>query len=118
MADDDATAAARLKELLDELQGVAAAAADAAGVVELDQSRVGRLSRMDAMQAQQVSKETNRRRELQITRIKAALLRIDAGEYGLCVSCGEAIDPRRLALDPAAPLCIACAEAADGTRRG
>jgi DnaK suppressor protein len=114
----DADAGARLNELLEQLQAVTAAADDAAGVVELDQARVGRLSRMEALQAQQVSKETNRRRALQITRIKAALARLEAGEYGCCVSCGEEIDPRRLALDPAAPLCIACAEAADGARRG
>ena len=118
MTDDTGAAAARLHELLGELRAVADTAGDAAGVVELDQARVGRLSRMDALQAQQVSRETNRRRALQITRIEAALARIEAGEYGFCVGCDEAIDPRRLALDPAAPLCIDCAERADGSSRG
>ncbi len=103
--------------MLEELEAITATGQDAARVVELDQSRVGRLSRMDAMQAQAMSKETNRRRELQILRIKAALERIEHGEYGLCVACDEKIDVRRLELDPAAPLCIDCAEAADGAPR-
>jgi len=28
------------------------------------------------------------------------------------VTCGEAIEPRRLELDPATPLCLACAQRA------
>ena len=39
----------------------------------------------------------------------AALLRIDNGEYGECLNCGEDIAPKRLELDPANPVCIDCA---------
>ena len=81
----------------------------AAGVVELDQSKVGRLSRMDAMQAQAMSVETNRRREIELQRITNALHRLDEGEYGSCLRCGEDIDIQRLEIDPATPVCIECA---------
>ena len=42
-------------------------------------------------------------------RIVAALARIEDGEFGWCVGCGEAIAPKRLENDPAAPNCIGCA---------
>ena len=79
-------------------------------VVELDQSRVGRLSRMDALQVQAMSLATDRRREMEIRRIDAALERLACGEFGYCTSCGEEIGMARLELDPAAPTCVACAE--------
>jgi DnaK suppressor protein len=49
----------------------------------------------------------NQRRELQ--QIDAAMARIDAGEYGLCMDCEQEIDPRRLAALPYALLCTECA---------
>jgi len=77
--------------------------------VQLDQQSVGRLSRMDAMQGQQMALEGQRRRQLQIQRIEAALRRIEAGEFGACLGCGDDIDPRRLAVDPSQTLCFDCA---------
>ena len=85
--------------------------ADAAGVVELDQTRVGRLSRMDAMQAQEMARAANERRQQHLLDIDRALSRIDAGDYGYCAQCGEDIDPRRLDFDPTAEHCIHCAAA-------
>ncbi len=46
---------------------------------------------------------------LEIKRIRAALQRIAEGEYGICVRCGEPIDPKRLKALPTALTCIACA---------
>jgi len=80
-------------------------------VVELDQTRVGRLSRMDAMQAQAMSVETGRRRREHLVEIEKALGRIQAGDYGECLECGEAIHPGRLEANPTTTLCIACAQA-------
>jgi DnaK suppressor protein len=40
--------------------------------------------------------------------IDAALVRIDAGTYGACVSCGAPIAPERLEAMPWATLCIDC----------
>ena len=77
--------------------------------VELDQSQVGRLSRMDAMQVQEMALEQERRREIELKKIDAALHRIKEGEYGICTHCGEDISPKRLEFDPAVPLCVDCA---------
>ena len=79
--------------------------------VELDQARVGRLSRMDALQIQAMSKETGRRRRQLLREVDLALERMDAGEYGLCRDCGEAIAEARLEIQPTARLCIDCAAA-------
>lgn len=86
------------------------AGADAAATVELDQTRVGRVSRVDALQAQAMSQAANRRRALMLTRIDAALERLERGEYGDCVACGEPIAAARLEADPTVLRCIACAE--------
>ncbi len=47
--------------------------------------------------------------QAELAQIDAALGRVDAGEYGLCVRCGAAIAPKRLELLPATPFCSACA---------
>ena len=108
--------AAKLKEFREALHALAAQIriADAETLeerapVELDQQAVGRLSRMDALQVQAMALETSRRRRTQLRRITAALARIDEGEFGYCLECGDEIAARRIELDPAAPLCIACA---------
>ncbi|MCP5068381.1 MAG: TraR/DksA family transcriptional regulator [bacterium] len=41
--------------------------------------------------------------------IEAALARLDAGTFGTCTRCGDAIDERRLEVIPHAPLCSECA---------
>jgi len=51
----------------------------------------------------------------EITAIKAALARLDAGEYGICQSCGERIGDARLDILPFTPFCAACARALDNT---
>jgi DnaK suppressor protein len=45
----------------------------------------------------------------QLSDVDGALERLDAGTYGLCVRCGQAINPERLEAMPATPHCIACA---------
>ena len=100
----------KLLDLREKLQVLAQTANASAQVVELDQARVGRLSRMDAMQAQAMSQATGRRRELMLKKITAALARMDEDDYGLCRSCDEPINPKRLEYDPTAILCVSCAE--------
>ncbi len=48
--------------------------------------------------------------DLQVTlaEIDAALARIDAGTYGTCVHCGEAIPTERLEFRPFAAGCVTC----------
>ena len=103
----------RLLELQTTLTDLREAGDDAAATVELDQTRQGRLSRMDALQAQAMSVEAGRRRERQLRQVRAALARIDTDDFGWCQECGEAIDPRRLEHNPAAPCCLACTERAE-----
>lgn len=46
----------------------------------------------------------------EITSAKRALARIETGEYGYCVECGEEISEGRLEARPEAALCINCAK--------
>ena len=85
-------------------------AEDSAKPVTLDQASVGRVSRMDAMQGQSMALEAQRRREVKLKRIKAALVRLDNDEYGYCTDCDEEVAIKRLETDPSTPLCISCAE--------
>lgn len=100
----------------ESLLSVSETAGEAAATVTLDQSCVGRLSRMDALQSQAMSQESNRRRDLELQRIAAALSRVNEGDYGYCLDCGEEIADNRLEVDPAAPLCIQCAGKAENER--
>ncbi|HEU4371295.1 MAG TPA: TraR/DksA family transcriptional regulator [Methylomirabilota bacterium] len=62
--------------------------------------------------------QANERREIgfatrellvgKVNRIVAALERLDAGEYGRCVECGEAIAPARLQVLPEVLTCVRC----------
>jgi RNA polymerase-binding transcription factor DksA len=45
----------------------------------------------------------------EVGQIREALRRIAEGSYGVCSSCGENIDPKRLKALPMATRCIACA---------
>lgn len=45
----------------------------------------------------------------ELKKISLALRRMDAGEYGLCSSCGLAIDSKRMEAYPYASECIDCA---------
>ncbi len=100
------------KRLLDEkqqLESMIKATEDNMSAVKLDQTKVGRLSRMDALQSQAMSREVDRRRQVELNRIEAALARIDQGEFGYCITCGEKIKRARLKLNPSLPQCSKCA---------
>jgi len=102
-----------LLALREELASVEKVGEEAAETVVLDQTRVGRLSRMDALQNQAISIEVKRRREIQLRQIDKALGRLEAGEFGFCLACGEEINPGRLEFDPTTTLCIECATKAE-----
>jgi RNA polymerase-binding protein DksA len=46
----------------------------------------------------------------ELAKISAALQRLDAGEYGMCLECGMPIGDGRLKVYPYADECIECAE--------
>jgi len=99
----------RLLALRAELESIAETGDESTAVVELDQSKVGRLSRMDAMQAQAMAQASSNRRQTMLSKITAALKRVDEGDFGLCRECEQLINPRRLEFDPTAIYCIECA---------
>lgn len=49
----------------------------------------------------------------EIEKIKHAILRIDDGTYGICLSCGQPIKKERLKVIPFSSQCIHCAEKND-----
>lgn len=44
-----------------------------------------------------------------IAAVRAAITRVDQGQYGVCAACGEVISPSRLKVLPEASQCIRCA---------
>ena len=99
--------------LLEERQQLLASSEadrDSRRPVALDQPGVGRLSRMDALQMQAMAVEAERRRQARLRRIDAALERMEEGEFGYCVGCGEPIPRQRLEFDPTSPRCVSCAQ--------
>ncbi|WP_298962978.1 TraR/DksA C4-type zinc finger protein [uncultured Roseibium sp.] len=106
---DESAVRAKLQSLKAELEALSEISEEARAPVTLDQQSVGRLSRMDALQGQAMAQASERQRRAQIQSIDAALHRLDVGDYGFCVDCGEDISPKRLAVDPAAAFCIKCA---------
>lgn len=83
--------------------------AESRAPVTLEQDSVGRLSRMDAMQVQAMALAAEKRRQAERSRIEAALRRIDEGEWGWCLTCGEEIAEARLQHDPSVTQCVRCA---------
>ena len=109
MTPDPDTARDRLMARHDELNSQSSISADDRGAVELDQQSVGRLSRMDAMQRQAMAQAQERARSAELARLDQAMRRLEDGEYGWCVTCGEEIAAARLEVDPAAAVCVECA---------
>ncbi len=106
--DDDAIRAA-LQARRAELEELRETSAESRQVVTLDQQSVGRLSRMDAMQGQAMAKASEQRRRARVSMIKAALQRIEEGDYGICEECEEDIPAGRLEIDPVVRTCVKCA---------
>lgn len=46
----------------------------------------------------------------EVEQVEAALVRMDAGTYGVCADCGRSIPVARLRVRPFAELCVPCAE--------
>lgn len=98
-----------LRRELDELARSSEGTAGDRAPVQLDQQRVDRLARIDAMQVQAMAAATERRRQSRGARVRAALKRMDEGEFGYCLRCGEFIGLGRLRVDPTLTRCTECA---------
>jgi DnaK suppressor protein len=97
----------QLLELRADLEELLAVTREGARPVGLDEP-IGRLSRMDEMQRQSMHVANRHAAKMRQQQVTAALVRIEEGEYGECVGCGEWITPRRLEAAPEAPFCITC----------
>lgn len=97
-----------LLEQRKELEEASASSAASQAPVQLDQQSVGRLSRMDAIQGQQMAQASERRRQLKLREIAAALKRIEQNDYGYCEECGEEMAAKRLQFNPTVRFCIEC----------
>jgi DnaK suppressor protein len=80
----------------------------ASNTVELDQQSIGRLSRMDALQQQAMAIAMGARRQNEKRALKEALYRMNQGDYGDCIDCGETIEFERLKLKPSVLKCLDC----------
>lgn len=57
--------------------------------------------------------------EAKLQDIQAALRSIEKGNYGICMRCGQPIEPGRLEVKPDATLCVKCQEEVERlSRRG
>ena len=65
--------------------------------------------------AQVIASKRNRSRSDELTKVMAALKRMDDAPemFGLCAECEEPISPRRLELMPYVELCVECASGED-----
>ena len=57
-----------------------------------------------------VSLRLNGYEYMQLRQIQEALDRLQLGDYGICLSCEEAIPPKRLQALPWAKYCVKCQE--------
>lgn len=62
-----------------------------------------------------IMRERDRRR---IDDIRAALVRLDSGDYGVCEECGEDIPAARLKARPMTTLCVECQARAEQSPGG
>jgi RNA polymerase-binding transcription factor DksA len=102
-----AKARVRLIQLRNEYQQrVAAIHAHARDPLEADSSeqaaQLGNVAVVTALEGEATE---------ELAAIDAALARLDAGDYGTCVTCGARISAGRLQARPASAECVACAEA-------
>ena len=79
--------------------------------VTLDQQSVGRVSRIDAIQQQQMAIANRQQATAILKQINSSLNRIENGEYGFCLECGEAIGFARLQVQAYAANCVECQSA-------
>ena len=79
-------------------------------VVERENLGYGNHMADDATEAFEQAKDLALRQNLErlLDQVEDALESFEAGTYGLCVQCGEEIDPARLKALPYATLCLSC----------
>lgn len=104
LRDQLALEAATLRVEIDRAESdIASRLGDAVGDAGEDQADVG----AKAFEREHELALTHNAREL-LAQNERAIARIEAGTYGTCESCGEAIGKARLQAFPRATLCVSC----------
>jgi DnaK suppressor protein len=97
----------RLEALVRDLADQIEDTREVAKPVDLDEP-IGRVSRMDAIQQQSMAQANRGAARQRLNQARAALERLDEGEYGECASCGEDIALARLEAAPESAFCVDC----------
>jgi DnaK suppressor protein len=103
LVDERAAALAQVESLTREFEAVVAASASSNADDEHDPE--GATIAFERQQLAALLEQARRR----LDEAEAALARRDAGDYGICETCGRPIGAERLAARPAARTCIDCA---------
>ena len=114
---DPNIARARLEELAGELERSAAmverGGADTGELTTLDQHPADSGTNLADADREEASLEVLR---AQLERVREALGRLDAGNYGRCVECGRELPDERLEVRPEAERCVDCQQKAESRR--
>jgi DnaK suppressor protein len=94
---------ARLRHL-----GGAVAAAEWPGPIGVNSPLADEVDEIQASQGREIGCATRELLVGRVNRLSAALDRLNDGEYGICVECGEAISPARLHAMPEVQTCVRC----------
>lgn len=120
----DAVEAERIASVLaalkrDALAGVARADGELRGE-DADLFREGGLSGDGALAEAEFERDVAGAGQARsaLLQIVAAERRLADGEYGICIDCGKAIAPARLAAQPAASRCVSCQAGVEKRRAG
>lgn len=121
---DKQQAAPYRKQLLDMRSGLLAQMAEQRGGVvgraEVAAEHFGRPEdpRAQAATERELAFAIDEHETAELAAIDAALARIEAGNYGLCIDCGVDIPAARLHVAPEAPRCIVCQEKVEHRHAG
>jgi RNA polymerase-binding transcription factor len=88
--------------------GGAAALEDLLGTTGEHWSYADEVDEIQASERREIVFATRELLVERVNRIVAAIERVDAGEYGICVECNEAIAPARLRAMPEVTTCVRC----------
>ena len=98
------------RKILEERQAELAVGNREALAIEASPDEMDRVQHFSEREYAMNHLERNSKR---LREVQLALIRMDAGTFGICIDCEEKIGARRLAVVPWAPMCITCQEAAE-----
>lgn len=82
--------------------------------LRVDESRAANEAEPSEESARAIEWHNRETLDERLREINDAQDRLLEGRYGMCLECGDRIEPRRLAVNPAASLCISCRELLEG----